>query len=398
MEDSLSTGGYDYDFVDPVPEDLECAICLLPVRDPEQTKCSCAKLYCHSCLSRQRVMTGRCPTCREPLGSFPDGASARRVRRLLVRCANKSCSWKNELASLGEHLGRCEYAMVLCSMGCGEHVVRGELSTHLDSSCILRQYPCPHCNVTGTYLVMTGPHLDECPRMKIACSKPGCELMVERRDMESHLYECGKPKFQCEYAIVGCGYMGIEVYMKDHLKEAVHSHLSLAVEAFRFHHVAPVVLKMETFDIQGPSKFWTSPPFYSHTSGYKLCLRVNASGYGEGKGTHVSVYVSIMKGENDDRLAWPLRAKFRVALLNQLDDSHHFERHFVMDTNESKKYNRRVKDAATSPNPWGEPTFISHKELLERENGAMYCDDNTAFFKVGVEVLAACKPWLMAIN
>eukprot|EP00731_Ephydatia_muelleri_P006441 Em0003g689a len=266
------------------------------------------------------------------LQAFPDGASARRVKRLLVRCTNKNCSWKNELGNLGEHLGRCEYTVVLCSIGCGEQVVRTADGLH-----------------------------------------------------HRYVNECG-------YAIVGCGYIGIEEHLKDHHKEAIQSHLLLAVKAFRPRHVAPVVLKMKMFDIQGPSKFWTSPPFYSHVSGYKLCLRISASGYGEGKGTHVSVYVGIMKGENDDKLVWPLRAKFRVALLNQLDDSRHFERHFVMDSNESKKYNSRVRDAERSPYPWGEPTFISHKELLERENGAIYYADNAAFFKVEVEVLAACKP------
>lgn len=394
MADLLNIGGYDCDFVDPVPEDLECSICLLPVRDPEQTRCACAKLYCLSCLSRQKVVTGRCPTCREQLDSFHDGASARRVKRLLVKCSNKSCPWKNELGNLGEHLDKCEYTMIPCTRGCGEDVARGELRAHLEGSCILRQYECPHCSTSGTYRDVTGVHLEECPRVKVTCAKPGCGLMIERRDMESHLYECGKPKLQCEYAIVGCGYVGIEERLKEHMAAAVHSHLALAMEAFKPRHVAPVVLRMQNFDIHGSNKFWTSPPFYSHASGYKLCLRVNPNGYGEGKGTHVSIYVSIMRGENDDSLMWPLRAKFRVALLNQLDDSGHFEKHFVMDSNESKKYNSRVVDVERSPNPWGEPTFMSHEELVDGK----YCVNKIAFFQVGVEILPACKPWLMAIN
>ena len=398
MVDPFRIGGYDYDFVDPVPEDLECAICLFPVRDPEQTRCSCAKLYCHSCLSRQKVITGKCPTCREPLDSFPDGASARRVRRLVVKCSNKNCSWQNELGNLDEHLGRCEYALVRCSLGCGEEVPRGELSSHIEGTCILRRFECPHCGATGTYLHVTGEHLEQCPRVKVACAKPGCGLMVERGDMETHLYECGKEKLQCGYAIVGCGYVSIKERLERHTKDAVDTHLALAMEAFSPRHVAPVVLRIQNFDTQGPSKFWTSPAFYSHALGYKMCLRVNSNGYGEGKGTHISVYVSLMRGENDERLTWPLRAIFRVALLNQLDNSGHFEKQIVMDSNEIKKYNSRVKDAERSSFPWGEPKFMSHAELLDGDGGAKYCANSTAFFQVGVEILPACKPWLMAIN
>ena len=62
---------------------------------------------------------------------------------------------------------------------------------------------------------------------------------------------------------------------------------------------------------------WYSPPFYSHPRGYKLCLSVDANGSGTGKGTHVSVYVLLMRGEFDDQLQWPLRGNITIQLLNQ---------------------------------------------------------------------------------
>ena len=34
---------------------------------------------------------------------------------------------------------------------------------------------------------------------------------------------------------------------------------------------------------------WYSPPFYTHTHGYRMCIKVNANGYWRGKGTHISV-------------------------------------------------------------------------------------------------------------
>ena len=47
---------------------------------------------------------------------------------------------------------------------------------------------------------------------------------------------------------------------------------------------------------------WYSPPFYTGPGGYKMCIRVVANGWGYGAGTHVSVYVHLMRGEHDSRL------------------------------------------------------------------------------------------------
>ena len=50
-------------------------------------------------------------------------------------------------------------------------------------------------------------------------------------------------------------------------------------------------------------KVWHSPPLY-FGDGYKLCLAVYANGKGAGAGTHVSVELLQMKGEDDDKLTW----------------------------------------------------------------------------------------------
>ena len=68
---------------------------------------------------------------------------------------------------------------------------------------------------------------------------------------------------------------------------------------------------------------WHSQPFYSQPGGYKLCLGVDAGGSGSGVGTHVSVLLFLMKGENDHQLRWPFEHDVMVKILNwQRNDNH----------------------------------------------------------------------------
>ena len=70
---------------------------------------------------------------------------------------------------------------------------------------------------------------------------------------------------------------------------------------------------------------WYSPPFYTGPGGYKMCLMVFANGYGDGAGTHLSVYVYLMKGEHDDKLTWPFRGDITIQLVNQYKGQDHVE-------------------------------------------------------------------------
>ena len=52
-------------------------------------------------------------------------------------------------------------------------------------------------------------------------------------------------------------------------------------------------------------------------------LRVKAKGQGRGEGTHVSLFVHLMRGEYDNRLKWPFRGHITVKLLNQRSEKQH---------------------------------------------------------------------------
>ena len=63
------------------------------------------------------------------------------------------------------------------------------------------------------------------------------------------------------------------------------------------------VFKLANFSKLKKKKAYTSSlPFDAFRGGYKMCLRVYAGGYGEGKGTHISAYLFLMAGDNDETL------------------------------------------------------------------------------------------------
>ena len=64
-----------------------------------------------------------------------------------------------------------------------------------------------------------------------------------------------------------------------------------------------------------------SPPFV--VAKYKMCLRVDCGGNSAGKGTHVSMGASLLKGEDDDSLEWPFCGDITVEVLNWHGDHDH---------------------------------------------------------------------------
>ena len=90
--------------------------------------------------------------------------------------------------------------------------------------------------------------------------------------------------------------------------------------------VAPVTFKVTHFLSHWlkNKERWYSSPFFAFNGGYLMFLSVYA-GDSDVQGSHVSVYLHLMKGPHDDELEqlghWPMSGIFTVELLNQLNDS-----------------------------------------------------------------------------
>ena len=128
---------------------------------------------------------------------------------------------------------------------------------------------------------------------------------------------------------------------------------------------------------------WYSPPFYTHTHGYRMCITVDANGIGVGKGTHLSVYAYLMQGPYDDVLLWPFQGSITIQLLNQLNDrNHHTGTINFTDTTEPN-YMNRVTSGERAGSAWGIHTFLPHTQLdLNSKGKCQYLKDDQLVFRV----------------
>ena len=88
--------------------------------------------------------------------------------------------------------------------------------------------------------------------------------------------------------------------------------------------IPPFVINVSNFtDYKTLNADYYSAPFYSASNGYKMQLNVVANGHSKCKGTHVTVFVYLMKGINDETLKWPFTAEISIRLLNWREDKGH---------------------------------------------------------------------------
>ncbi len=348
------------------------------------------------------------------------------MKSLLVHCPT-ACEWNGELRSLEDHMQKvCENAIVPCPNGCSNgktKMMRKNIDFHLLTKCPnrphsctkcqkkmefrnveshelnecpKRQYTCPHCREAGAYDERTTTHLEVCPKVEITCKK--CSLQIFRCDESDHSLDCPNEPVRCTYYNIGCKEKPLRKDVTKH-EENAQLHFSLATkEVLRLKKTQlqknALTFRMNNFDVQNAGK----KEFYSslfYTAGYKMCMRVDANGNGAGKGTHVSVFACLMKGDNDDSLSWPFTGRVTFELLNQLEDDNH-HRETTTFTADNVASQRAVDDERGVG--WGWQRFISHADLAHKpRKNTQYLKDDTLIFRVSAEA-PDYKPWLECTN
>ena len=132
---------------------------------------------------------------------------------------------------------------------------------------------------------------------------------------------------------------------------------------------------------------WYSPPVYSHLEGYRFCLCVNISGHNSQKGTHISVYICLMRGEFDHQLSWPFRGEVTIQLLNRLADRNHATGVIHFTDHTPSVYSQQVVEGERAGRGWGQQKFISHSDLSYNAviNRQYLLDDSLQFRIVRVK-------------
>ena len=326
----------------------------------------------------------------------------------------------------------CQYEIVPCTYMCGGKFKRLQLTDHTKNHCAMRPFACEFCDFKGSYREVTRNHWPECANYLLPCPNVGCgKEKIKQRYLKRHLEEeCLFHVKDCPFAFAGCRVRLESRSLDAHIEESATKHLLLVtkfsstqiprlqksleeltevvhaqaktIETLQFQVnslmdlesiysddclVPPVDMAVQNFEeLKGADGEWHSPPFYSSRGGgYKLSMRIVPNGRGQYKGTHVSVFVHLMRGQYDNDLKWPFRGTVFISLLDQSSTENHYEKTICFDDKVRPEVTCRVPEGEEiNNNGWGFH-FISHEELAMRQSvggSGVFLDNNCVKFRV----------------
>ena len=449
LEDEKLT---EHNFVEKPSEEFFCPVTLDVLKEPFLTLC-CGNHLSKEVANQLQREQKPCPLCKEQLQAVPDKFFRRKVKELKVRCPkNKAgCEWVGELGALDQHLGddplkgECQYIEIACPNSCGGRVLRRDLEGHKGNLCPKRRFTCTHCAHEATYQEIVKDHWPKCNKYPLECPNNCGERGIERQHLPNHLDVCPLELIQCEFDYAGCKEKVQRQGMRSHVDSSVNAHLHMLATHAKLQETqiekqekllstqqekskkqekqiemltAQVYLlttalqhsSLEYHPLNNPSPSvflpppaftmtnfkqhrkdedrWFSPPFYSHIGGYKMCISVDANG-STGKGTHISVFLHIMRGEYDDTLKWPFHGEVTVQLLNQRRNANHHEKPIVeaSDCNSTTCF-AQVQGVKQHGSGWGYRKFIPHEELAyNASKDCQYLMSNCLKFQVNKVVV-----------
>ena len=343
------------------------------------TGCQLAKITCAFCSDNvqrkdlkeheEEICTKRpynCEYCEDYKSIFEDVTTNHwpECRSRPVPCPNE-CGASPKLELLDDHVEECPLQVIDCPFeyaGCKESLLRKDMPDHITQSLAL------HMSLQAT------SHQQELKKLTSRISE--LEATVQLRELEvKNLLQGVVNQQQCKTQVskeikqaqeqalnnhpagmeIRENRSDIEQEILKHLKSIVHNFLAELV---------PFSFSMPDFEHKkSTNSSWYSTSFYTHPRGYKMCLRVEANGLNDGKNSHVSVYLCVVRGEYDESLKWPFRGAVTVQLLNQLGgDEHHTK--IIPLTDKSDYYFKRAVLEERSSEGWGFHDFISQSCLL----------------------------------
>lgn len=148
--------------------------------------------------------------------------------------------------------------------------------------------------------------------------------------------------------------------------------------------VAPVIRLISNFSerVKNNEQFYVYDAFVTFEGGYQMIMSICMSGCHAGEGTHISVYVHLMKGPNDDQLEklnyWPFSGVLEIALLDQYRDECHCYKYIALDENVSSECTDRV----TIDDKIGFGCGLDFGWLLSGLNNTVFLRNDSLHFRI----------------
>ena len=321
-----------------------------------ETECLCRKVDCSYC-----HITGE--------HQFIEGEHKEQCPKLPLPCPNK-CEVGSVLREdMEAHRKECSLEMVQCeyhNVGCDERIIRKDLEKHE------HERMKGHLSLTKVKLMATDQQL------QLTTS----QLTDTRSQLDGALEQINTLMILMHQTVM------VQKHTSDPFRPVPNvltaqwwARLTAkAIVIKSGDQVCPVIMNINFTELTRTAVYWFSDPFYSHDEGYKMCLRVNIPGHG--KGTHLSVFLHLMKGPHDDELTWPMREKFEFKLLNQVSDCQHHSVTLIYGHNDGNDVTGRVtgRDRATAGAGYSQ--FILMKNLYKVSSTRHYVKDDSIFFQV----------------
>ncbi|RDD40711.1 TNF receptor-associated factor 4 [Trichoplax sp. H2] len=403
-------------FVNKLKKVYICPVCNEVMTEPFLFS-SCDHSSCKSCL--QQLLRDRQPCPVDGINIVEEECEVdtelqQRIAKLQVQCANRNigCVWQGTYNQFQRHLSdECKFQSIQCPHNCGERINDCSLDDHVQNHCQYRIIRCQFCENRIEARNMES-HWDQCDEFPVQCPIDHECDEVPRGKLQEHIDS------QCQYVIVdcpfqkdGCNYRAERGSMKKHFRKDAINHLILLkslldrqrdkvaqqheIIAEQCKKIMELKKSMDTSYVWRINKFsqkldnarhskshsiLISDPFYSHRHGYKLCALMYPNGDGNGKSTHVSIFVHLLKGEYDGVLSWPYEHKTTFELVDQSDnvsDRENISYSIIPEYTaaNAKFFSRPENDANLS---FGSSTFVSHKVLQDRR----YIKDDTFYVKI----------------
>lgn len=362
--------GVEWEYVDEPDDSLLCEICYSLPEDPRLLNCCGEHNACSKCIDRAAVLNKACPFCRqENFKLIPNNGVKTAIENLRVRCPKKAlgCDWTGRKNQTIVHLSECQFAMMMCPRGCGMKFKRHELEEHklactyLPVSCRFATVGCkgkfPQKEALAhnednihNHLLQIAKRNEAIRRAALSSSQEVAksseknlaeklskleglkkQLASSQQNVRSLEQKIDIAKQQLyttreEHHMKGVHYTaqlqakGKEVLQLLTMSRGIEGVIEkLPVPPIEGYTAIPIVFTIDNFATRKQNdEIWVSPPFYTHVAGYKMRMEVYPNGDGGGKGTHVSVFLFMMQGENDNYLPWPFPgAIITILFLNQ---------------------------------------------------------------------------------